>query len=101
MQSNVDTAHIGRQCERCQHRDADIGRRTMNVAVGALVTLLTLAAAPALAVGFERVTVPDPDGPPLEAGIWYPTDAPASPQPLGLFVQNVAVSAPVAGRGLP
>jgi predicted dienelactone hydrolase len=73
----------------------------MNVAVGALAMLLTLAAAPALAAGFEHVTVPDPDGPPLEAGIWYPTDAPASPQPLGLFVQSVAVGAPVAGRGLP
>jgi predicted dienelactone hydrolase len=73
---------------------------TMNVAV-ALATLLTLAAAPALAVGFERVSVPDPDGPPLEAGIWYPTDAPASPQPLGLFAQNVAAGEPVAGRDLP
>jgi predicted dienelactone hydrolase len=73
----------------------------MNVAVCALATLLTLAAAPVLAVGFERVTVPDPDGPLLEAGIWYPTDAPASPQPLGLFVQNVATGGPVAGHGLP
>ena len=73
----------------------------MNIAVAALATLLTLAAAPALAVGFERVTVPDPAGPPLEAGIWYPSEAPASPQPLGLFVQTVATGAPVAGRGLP
>jgi predicted dienelactone hydrolase len=73
----------------------------MNIAVAALATLLTVVAAPALAVGFERVTVPDPDGPPLEAGIWYPSEAPASPQPLGLFVQTVAPGAPVAGRGLP
>jgi predicted dienelactone hydrolase len=73
----------------------------MNVAVGALAMLLTLTAAPALAAGFERVIVPDSDGPPLEAGIWYPSDAPASPQPLGLFVQNVAMGSPVAGRGLP
>jgi predicted dienelactone hydrolase len=73
----------------------------MNLAIAALGTLLTLATAPALAVGFERVAVPDPDGPPLEAGIWYPSDAPASPQPLGLFVQNVAAGARVAGRSLP
>jgi predicted dienelactone hydrolase len=73
----------------------------MNVAVAALGMLLTLAATPAFAVGFERVSVPDPDGPPLEAGIWYPSDAPASPQPLGLFVQSVATGAAVAGRGLP
>jgi predicted dienelactone hydrolase len=73
----------------------------MNAVVAALGTLLTLAAAPAFAVGFERVSVPDPDGPPLEAGIWYPSGAPASPQPLGLFVQSVAAGGPVAGRGLP
>jgi predicted dienelactone hydrolase len=69
--------------------------------VALLGTLMMLAAAPALAVGFERVTVPDPGGSPLEAGIWYPSDAPASPQPLGLFVQTVAAGGPVAGRGLP
>jgi predicted dienelactone hydrolase len=101
MKSNVDTAYIREQCERRQHDDADIGRAIMNAAIGALATLLTLAAAPALAVGFEHVTVPDPDGPPLEAGIWYPSDAPASPRPLGLFAQNVATGAPVTGRGLP
>jgi predicted dienelactone hydrolase len=70
-------------------------------AAAALGMLLALAAAPALAAGFERVTVPDPNGPPLEAGIWYPSDAPTSPQPLGLFVQSVAAGAPVAGRNLP
>src|SRR6202044_484717 len=48
----------------------DIRRTTMNVVVVAVTTLLTLAAGPVLAVGFEQVTVPDPDGPPLEAGIW-------------------------------
>jgi predicted dienelactone hydrolase len=101
MKSNVDTAYIREQCERRQHNDADIGRTIMNAAVGALATLLTLAAAPALTLGFEHVTVPDPDGPPLEAGIWYPSDAPASPRPLGLFVQTVAAGAPVTGRGLP
>jgi predicted dienelactone hydrolase len=73
----------------------------MKVAVAAFGMLLTLVAAPALAVGFEQVTVPDPDGPPLEAGIWYPSEAPASPQPLGLFVQSVAAGGPVAGRSLP
>jgi hypothetical protein len=61
----------------------------MNVALAALGSLL-LAAAPALSAGFERVTVPDPNGAPLEAGIWYPSEAPTSPQPLGLYRQNVA-----------
>jgi predicted dienelactone hydrolase len=45
--------------------------------------------------------VPDPDGPALEAGIWYPSDAPASSQRLGLYTQTVAVGGEIAGRGLP
>src|ERR1700674_1860067 len=72
----------------------------MNIAVTALATLM-LATAPALAAGFERVTVPDPAGPPLEAGVWYPSEAPAAAQPLGLYRQTVATDGTVAGRGLP
>jgi predicted dienelactone hydrolase len=72
----------------------------MNIAVAALGTLI-LATTPALSAGFERVTVADPNGPPLEAGIWYPSEAPASSQRLGLYQQSVAAGAPVAGRGLP
>jgi len=62
---------------------------------------LTLAISPALAVGFDRVMVPDTTGPALEAGIWYPSNAPASPQPLGLFRQTVAPVGAIAGRRLP
>jgi predicted dienelactone hydrolase len=67
---------------------------------GAVIALL-LFAAPAWAVGFQTVMVPDPGDQPLEVGIWYPSDAPASPQPLSLFTQNVAPGAPVAGKALP
>jgi predicted dienelactone hydrolase len=77
----------------------------MNMTVAALGTMMLgtmmLAATPALSVGFEQVMVPDPDGPPLEAGIWYPSGAPASPQRLGLYEQTVATGAAVAERGLP
>jgi predicted dienelactone hydrolase len=72
----------------------------MNILFAALGTLM-VAATPALAVGFEQVMVPDPDGPPLEVGIWYPSDAPASSQRLGLYQQTVATGGAVAGRGLP
>jgi predicted dienelactone hydrolase len=72
----------------------------MTVAAATLA-ILTLAATPALAAGFERVTAPDSDGPPLEAGIWYPSEAPGSSQPLGLYQQTVATGAAVAGRNLP
>jgi hypothetical protein len=60
-----------------------------------------LATTPALSAGFERVTVPDPDGQPLEAGVWYPSEAPAFSQPIGLYQQSVAVGGAVAGRNLP
>jgi predicted dienelactone hydrolase len=72
----------------------------MNMTVAVLGALM-LAATPALAVGFEQVMVPDPDGPPLEVGIWYPSEAPASTQRLGLYEQTVARGGAVAGRGLP
>ena len=60
-----------------------------------------LGATPALSAGFEQVMVPDPDGAPLEVGIWYPSEAPAAPQRLGLFQQTVADGGAVAGRDLP
>jgi predicted dienelactone hydrolase len=72
----------------------------MKIAATALATPM-LATPPALSAGFERVTVPDPDGPPLEAGIWYPSEAPASSQPIGLYQQTVAAGGAVAGRNLP
>jgi predicted dienelactone hydrolase len=72
----------------------------MRIAAMTLATLM-LATAPARSAGFERVTVPDPDGPPLEAGIWYPSPSPASSQPLGAYQQTVAPGGEVAGRGLP
>jgi predicted dienelactone hydrolase len=72
----------------------------MKIAAAALATLMS-ATTPALSAGFERVTVPDFDNPPLEAGIWYPSEAPASSQPLGLYEQPVATDAAVAGRSLP
>jgi predicted dienelactone hydrolase len=72
----------------------------MNIAAATLGTLL-LATTSAFSTGFEQVMVPDPAGPPLEAGIWYPSDATASAQRLGLFEQTVAAGAAVAGRRLP
>src|SRR5262249_10587211 len=56
---------------------------------------------PGLCAGFTRVMVPDPDGPALETGIWYPSDALASSQRLGLYTQTVAVGGEIVGRGLP
>lgn len=52
-------------------------------------------------VGFQLVSVPDPKGPPLTVGIWYPTQASPRPMLLGTIVQYVSRDAPVAGNGLP
>ena len=73
-------------------------RRSVPAVVAAL--LLSVATASAGGVGFQRITVPDADGRPREVGIWYPSDAPASAQPLGPYRHTVAVDGPVNGRGL-
>jgi predicted dienelactone hydrolase len=68
---------------------------------------LTLAAAalfaapPTDAAGFQYGTAPDPDDKPIELGIWYPSDAPTTAQPLGLFTQDVAYYGAIAGNSLP
>ena len=61
----------------------------MNFAIAAFGVVM-LGATPALSAGFEQIMVPDPAGAPLEVGVWYPSNAPAAPQPLGLFEQTVA-----------
>ena len=72
----------------------------MKIAAAVLATLM-LAGTPAFSAGFERATVPDPEGPPLEAGIWYPSRTPVSSQPLGPYQQSVATGGEIAGSGLP
>ncbi|MFL9928236.1 dienelactone hydrolase [Paraburkholderia sp. RL18-103-BIB-C] len=68
-----------------------------------IATLFALVAAPAFAadVGFEEVKIANGAEPPLTAGIWYPTDAPATPHSLDRFTQTVAPGAPIAGHRLP
>ncbi|MGF6601470.1 putative dienelactone hydrolase [Paraburkholderia sp. GAS448] len=68
-----------------------------------ITTLFALVAAPALAaeVGFEEVKIANGAEPPLTAGIWYPTTAPATPHSLGNVTQTVAPGAPIAGHRLP
>jgi predicted dienelactone hydrolase len=64
-------------------------------------TLLAPAAASAAAVGFQHLNIPDGTNPPLELGIWYPTQAAPDHDHVGLFVETVALGAPVAGHALP
>ena len=67
-----------------------------------LISLLLLAAAPAhAAVGFQHFTIPDPQGAPLEVGVWYPTAAEPRVEPIETDRQTVARDAPVADGRLP
>src|SRR5215472_9059957 len=52
-------------------------------------------------VGYQQITVPDPDDKALQVGIWYPSAASASLQPLGLFQQTVAPKGALSGYRLP
>jgi len=52
-------------------------------------------------VGFNTVSVPDPQGRAIEVGVWYPTDAPAKAPPPNLGDQPLALGAPLAGDHLP
>ncbi len=75
--------------------------RRLLITLAALAIGLT-AAAPAFAsVGFRRLAVPDGNGGTIEAGVWYPADAPAAPVDMGLIRPSLAVNAPMVGQALP
>lgn len=67
-----------------------------------LTLAIACTAGPALATGFQFVEVPATGTqPPIEAAVWYPTDAAVPETPNTPFGQAVAMHAPVAGEGLP
>jgi predicted dienelactone hydrolase len=53
------------------------------------------------AVGFQYFTISDPKGPPIEVGVWYPTDAAPRLEAIESYQQMVARDAAVEGTGLP
>jgi predicted dienelactone hydrolase len=66
-----------------------------------LMATLALTAAGAHAAGFQHGFASDPDGKPLEIGIWYPSTASVLPVAMGPTTMNVAVAGAVQGNGLP
>lgn len=70
-------------------------------ACGLAAAFSLFAAHAEAAVGFQHFTIPDPQGKPIEVGVWYPTDATPRPERLELDSQTVAVDAPVKGDHLP
>jgi predicted dienelactone hydrolase len=75
--------------------------RVFALLVAALLSALAHTQAGDQSVGYRRLTMPDPAGPPVEIGVWYPTTAAAEPRPLELFQQTVAEDAAPSGHGLP
>ena len=51
--------------------------------------------------GFMVLQEPRADGPPVQVGIWYPTDAAPKPMALGSWGHTVAAGAPIVGEHLP
>ncbi|ALL15348.1 dienelactone hydrolase [Caulobacter henricii] len=69
-----------------------------------LALLLLLTARPVHAesqIGFQLVQVPDPQGTPIEVGIWYPTATPATRPVPGLGDTLLAPNSPLLGKDLP
>jgi predicted dienelactone hydrolase len=68
----------------------------------ALTTLaMTLAVTCVHAAGFEHGFAADPNGKPLEIGIWYPSQATPKSMSMGPTTMSVAFNGPVEGRALP
>ncbi len=77
-----------------------------SLAVTAATTLaaalaFTFAATCAHAAGFQRGLAVDPDGKPLEIGIWYPSLSTPAPVSMGPTTMSVAINAPMQGKDLP
>ena len=73
-----------------------------NVIAQVLAAFIVIAAGQAhAAVGFQHFTISDPQGPPIEVGVWYPTGAAPGLEAIESDRQMVARDAPVEGDRLP
>ena len=66
----------------------------------AAAAIVTAGRAQAGDVGFEQAQVPGPNGA-MNASIWYPTAATATPHSLGPYTFTAAFGAPIAGAAHP
>lgn len=75
--------------------------KTLNTKRFSVALTLALTGACAHAAGFQHGFAADPDGKPLEIGIWYPSSAAVQPVAMGPTTMSVAVKGPVQGKALP
>ena len=62
------------------------------IAAACAVGLATTALADP-SVGYQHLSIPDPQGPPVEIGVWYPTDAAPTTGAVELFQTRLATDA--------
>ncbi|MEO8154479.1 MAG: dienelactone hydrolase [Rhizobacter sp.] len=67
----------------------------------AATLVFALSGTCAHAAGFQHGFAADPDGKPLEIGIWYPSQTTAQPVTMGLTTMSVAVNGNTQGESLP
>lgn len=63
--------------------------------VASILTACCLVSGAAQAAGFRSISVSDAPQPPLDVGLWYPTEAPAPDTPNTEYGLAVAIDAPV------
>lgn len=87
----------------CKGASTETGTSAMRklITCGLAAAFALFAAQAQAAVGFQHFTIPDPQGKPIEVGVWYPTDAAPKAERLELDSQTVALDAPVKGGRLP
>lgn len=73
----------------------------MNLPIALATLLVVVCSTCADAVGFQHVNAPDPDGAPLDIGIWYPSDTTPAPLAMGPVTQTVAVRGALLGQAFP
>ena len=74
---------------------------TSKLLVALTAFVITLAGACVQATGFQHGFAADPDGKPLEIGIWYPSLATIQPVAMGPTTMSVAVNGVAQGKALP
>jgi predicted dienelactone hydrolase len=76
----------------------------MRILIALALAALFIAPAvaePQAAVGFQHFTIPDPQGSPIEVGVWYPTDSAPREERIESAQQIVARDGAVKGDHLP
>jgi predicted dienelactone hydrolase len=63
--------------------------------------LFAVVHAGAAGAGFQSISIPSPNGAPMQVDIWYPSPAPVATRNMGVITQDVAIGAAVEGSRLP